>query len=70
MNSYELDLQNLNCIKEINHIGSTTYVDICNATETIVEWGGLGWLSFIAISVFGLLLISLLTYGVYELSRS
>ena len=44
MNNYELDLQNLNCIKEINHIGSTTYVDICNTTREVVEWGAFDWI--------------------------
>jgi len=61
MNNYELDLQNLNCIKEIRHMGSTTYVDICNTTREVVEWGAFDWvingvLTVVLVSLIGILI--------------
>lgn len=33
------------CLKSINNFGETTYVNICNGTKTVVEWGSVDWAS-------------------------
>ena len=45
------------CLKSIKHIGSTTYVDICNNVEATVPWGASDWvlLIFGSILVLGVL---------------
>jgi hypothetical protein len=56
----ELDLSNVqitkDCIKQISNIGSTTYQNICNGTNSVVPWGTLDWIVFVSVV---LLLITL-----------
>lgn len=41
------------CLKQINNIGSTTYVNICDGTTHTVPWGSLGWI----VAAFAIVLI-------------
>ena len=45
----ELNQNLTDCIHLVNHIGSTTYVNICNNTEHVVSWGGMEWLLFVVV---------------------
>jgi len=57
------------CIQQINNIGSTTYVNICNGAENIVNWGSAdmlliiftGLLFMIFIGAFGFMFYRVLT---------
>lgn len=45
------------CLKSISHIGSTTYMNVCNGATYSVPWGGADWI----LAVLGaLLLVSLI----------
>ena len=41
MNDLNLNLSA--CLKEINNIGSTTYQNVCNNTQSVVPWGTADW---------------------------
>lgn len=43
------------CLKTIDNIGSTTYQNICNGTESIVPWGTMDWLSFLFVALVALI---------------
>lgn len=32
------------CIQTIANIGSNTYVNICNGTQNVVQWGTFDWI--------------------------
>lgn len=47
MNDVNLNLST--CFKEINHLGSTTYQNICNNTQSVVPWGVADWVVVVLI---------------------
>jgi hypothetical protein len=54
--SVNLNSQNLEqCLKTIDKLGSTVYVNICNGTVNTVPFGGLDWALVIFLVVGGLL---------------
>jgi hypothetical protein len=48
------------CLKEISHIGGTTYQNICTGENVFVPWGTLDW-----IVVLGLGLLGLVSLGIF-----
>ena len=52
MENLELNLQNLECVKKINNIGSTIYVDMCSGVRQVLEWGSIDWILFTIVGVF------------------
>ena len=48
------------CIQSVGHIGSTTFVNICNGATTTVPWGSVEWLGAIAIGLLCLFVAALL----------
>ena len=50
-----IDSQTLEqCLKSINHFGSTTYQNICNGQSSVVAWGGLDWFGAVFLVVSGI----------------
>lgn len=35
------------CVKSVQNIGSTTYINICHGGQSIVPWGSSDWFSLI-----------------------
>ncbi len=38
------NLNNADCIKTVENIGSRTYVNICTKSQTVVPWGSIDWI--------------------------
>lgn len=60
MSDHRFNLDFSRCIHEVNNIGSTTYVNVCDGSRQVVEWGLGSWLlvgitSLIFISVAAML---------------
>jgi len=54
--------QNLNfaeCLKSINNIGSTTYQNVCDGTQSVVPWGTSDWLLSAFVVIFLILLATI-----------
>ena len=57
------NLNNADCIKSINNIGSTTYQNICNGTHSVVPWGSGDVLTVvIMLTVIGVLIYFMSKY--------
>lgn len=53
MNSYDINLNNIGCIKERQEFGYTEYVNICTNQTTRINWGFDIWL----LMIFALIVI-------------
>lgn len=40
----DLNLNAQDCLKSVNQIGKTTYMNICNGTTNSVPWGAGDWI--------------------------
>ena len=47
------------CLKEVSNIGSTTYMNICDGTSSVVAWGSADWFLLGVLIVSVILLITL-----------
>ena len=54
------------CIQQINNIGSTTYVNICNGAENVVSWGSFDILGTILAGLLCVLLVGAVGFMVYK----
>lgn len=68
------DINFAQCLKSIEDIGSTTWQNVCDGTQTVVPWGSSTWVSFgfVVLLVGGFLLgvTGMLLFVLYEyLSR-
>ena len=57
----ELNQNLTDCIRSVGHIGSTTYVNICNNVERVVPWGSLDWLLFVVLVSVAAAFVTLVT---------
>ena len=55
-----------NCLKEVNHIGYTTYVNVCNHTFSNVSWGAYDWFLTITASLMILAGLFVVFYVVFK----
>ena len=39
-----LNSQTVDCVKNIENVGSTIYMNICNGNHVVVPWGVMDWL--------------------------
>jgi hypothetical protein len=45
------------CLKSINNIGSTTWVNVCTKTREVVQWGAGDWIGLILVVIFFLVMV-------------
>jgi hypothetical protein len=60
------NLNNADCLKNINNIGSTTYQNVCNGTYSTVPWGAMDYVLRGAMDyvLIGLLFLCIILLGV------
>ena len=57
------------CIKQIDYIGSISYVNICKGGTTTLPWGWTHYLVFIVIITLTILVFSLAWYCFIDVSK-
>ena len=55
----QLDLSTQQCLREVNNIGETVVMNICNGTQTVVPWGTADWF---AVSLMGFFMLFVATF--------
>lgn len=54
------------CLKAINNLGSTTYQNVCNGTETVVPWGVMDWVTMVGIATITIGVIAVIGTMIFE----
>lgn len=55
-----VDLNNAECIKDVNNIGNHVYHNICNGSTTVVGWGTTDWVCAVVLTAMVVLIIGMM----------
>jgi len=58
------------CIHEVHNIGTTTYVNICDGSRMVVEWGWGDWAVSILVTTLVLVGVTIIGIAIFRLLMS